>query len=64
MSKTVMLIHGAWLAPAGWEKFRGRCEAQDCTVQGPAWPLEHVPIERLRRAPHANNEFVTPLPWK
>jgi hypothetical protein len=23
MSKTVMLIHGAWLTPAGWEKFCG-----------------------------------------
>jgi hypothetical protein len=64
MSKTVTLIHGAWLTPAGWEKFRGRCEAQDYTVHAPAWPLEDVPIEQLQRAPHANDEFVTPLPWK
>jgi pimeloyl-ACP methyl ester carboxylesterase len=52
MTKTVMLIHGAWLTPAAWEKFRGRYEAKGYTVVAPPWPLEDVPIEQLRRSPH------------
>jgi hypothetical protein len=28
MSKTVMLIHGAWLTPAAWSLFRARYEAR------------------------------------
>lgn len=52
MSKTVMLIHGAWLTPASWEKFRQRYEARGYTVVAPPWPLEDQPIEELRRSPH------------
>lgn len=52
MSKTVMLIHGAWLTPAAWGPFRGRYESRGHKVVAPPWPLEDQPIEELRRAPH------------
>ncbi|WP_146648181.1 alpha/beta hydrolase [Labilithrix luteola] len=52
MSKTVMFIHGAWLTPASWDLFRSRFEAAGFDTIAPAWPLEHMPIERLRNDPH------------
>jgi pimeloyl-ACP methyl ester carboxylesterase len=51
MSKTVMLIHGAWLTPLSWEHFRARYEAAGYTVHAPAWPHEDIPLEQLRRSP-------------
>lgn len=51
MATTVMLIHGAWLTPLGWERFRSRYEGMGHTVLAPPWPLEDQPIEELRRAP-------------
>ena len=54
MSKTIMLIHGAWLTPASWDLFRARYEAQGYTVLAPPWPFEDRPIEDLRRSPHPN----------
>jgi len=59
MSKTVMLIHGAWLTPAGWENFRGRYEAQSYKVLAPPWPYEDVPIEELRRSPNRELKKLT-----
>lgn len=52
MSKTVVLIHGAWLTPAAWDFFRKRYEGQGFTVHAPAWPLEDRPVEELRQSPH------------
>ncbi len=46
MSKTVMLIHGAWLTPAAWGLFRARYEARGYKVTAPHWPLEDVPSAR------------------
>jgi pimeloyl-ACP methyl ester carboxylesterase len=52
MTKTVVLVHGAWLTPASWDRFRGRYEAAGYTVVTPAWPyLDRTPAE-LRRAPN------------
>lgn len=59
MSKTVVLIHGAWLTPAGWDLFRGRYEAQGYTVHAPAWPMEDVPIDQLRQTPNPNLRKLT-----
>ncbi|MGQ0648930.1 MAG: alpha/beta hydrolase [Gemmatimonadaceae bacterium] len=52
MSRTVMLIHGAWLTPASWDQFRGRYEALGFRCVAPAWPLMDRSVEALRRAPH------------
>ena len=51
MPKTIVLIHGAWLTPLAWEKFRARYEAKGFEVIAPPWPYEDVPLSELRRAP-------------
>lgn len=51
MTKTIMLIHGAWLTPDAWGNFRQRYEAAGYTVLTPAWPTLDRPIPELRRAP-------------
>ena len=39
MSKTIVLIHGAWVTPASWAGFRQPFEAAGYTVHAPTWPL-------------------------
>jgi len=51
MSKTVVLIHGAWLTPAAWDQVKTRYEGLGYTVIAPAWPHLDRPIAELRRAP-------------
>jgi pimeloyl-ACP methyl ester carboxylesterase len=52
MTKTIMLVHGAWLTPLAWAPFKARYEAQGYTVLAPAWPMDERPVPELRRAPH------------
>lgn len=59
MSNTVMLIHGAWLTPAGWSLFQSRYESRGYKVHAPAWPMEDVPLEELRRAPNPELRKLT-----
>jgi pimeloyl-ACP methyl ester carboxylesterase len=54
VSKTIVLIHGAWLTPASWDLFRARYAAQGYTTLAPPWPFEDRRIEDLRRSPHPN----------
>jgi pimeloyl-ACP methyl ester carboxylesterase len=42
MSKTIVLIHGAWLSPTAWDHFAARYEAKGYRVLQPAWPYEEV----------------------
>jgi pimeloyl-ACP methyl ester carboxylesterase len=51
MADTVMLIHGAWLTPSSWDRFRQRFEAAGMTVVAPPWPHLDRPVDELRRAP-------------
>lgn len=37
MSKTILLIHGAWLTPAIWRPWTALYEAQGYKVLAPAW---------------------------
>jgi pimeloyl-ACP methyl ester carboxylesterase len=37
-TKTVVMIHGAWMVPASWDGFKARYEAAGYTVLTPAWP--------------------------
>ncbi len=53
MSRTILLIHGAWLTPASWDPFRKRFEARGFSTVAPPWPLEDQPAEQLRRSPPA-----------
>src|SRR5260370_5110616 len=52
MSKTIMLIHGAWLNAHSWEGFEDRYEARGCTVIAPAWPLDDRSPAELRASPN------------
>jgi pimeloyl-ACP methyl ester carboxylesterase len=52
MTKTIMLVHGAWLTPTSWDGFKTRYEAKGYTVHAPAWPFDDRPVQELRRAPH------------
>ncbi|WP_199243233.1 triacylglycerol lipase [Vitiosangium sp. GDMCC 1.1324] len=47
-SKTIVLIHGAWLNPAAWEGFRARYEARGFKVIAPAWPYLDRSVADLR----------------
>jgi pimeloyl-ACP methyl ester carboxylesterase len=59
MSKTIVLVHGAWLTPASWDLFRTRYEAQGYTVLAPPWPFEDRRVVELRRSPHPNFAKLT-----
>ncbi len=48
MSKTIMLIHGAWLNSLAWEGFKARYEAQGYTVLTPDWPYDDRSPAELR----------------
>lgn len=52
MTKTIMLIHGAWLNSVSWEGFKARYEAKGYTVVAPDWPYDNRTPAELRRAPH------------
>lgn len=46
MTKTIMLIHGAWLNSKSWEKWKARYEAKGYAVVAPDWPGdEGDPVE-------------------
>ena len=51
MTKTIVLIHGAWLTPLGWEFFKKRYEDAGYTVHAPPWPHEDMPLEQFRATP-------------
>ena len=52
MSKTIMLIHGAWLNAHSWEGFKARYEARGYTVIAPSWPLDDRSPAELRASPN------------
>jgi len=51
MSKTIVLIHGAWLNSHSWEGFKARYEEAGYTVIAPDWPYDDRSPEELRAAP-------------
>lgn len=51
MSKTIMLIHGAWLNSRSWVGFKARYEAKGFRVVAPDWPLDDRSPAELRDAP-------------
>jgi len=51
MSKTIMLIHGAWLNSRAWEGFKARYEARGYTVLTPDWPYDDRSPAELRDSP-------------
>lgn len=51
MTKTIMLIHGAWLNSKSWEGFKARYEAKGYTVVAPDWPHDEGEPADLRANP-------------
>lgn len=51
MTKTIVLIHGAWLNSRSWEGFKGRYEAKGFRVLAPDWPLDDRTPKALRTEP-------------
>ena len=51
MSKSVILIHGAWLSPDCWQGWQSRFESSGYDCIAPAWPHHDRPVAELRRAP-------------
>ena len=51
MSKSIMLVHGAYVTPDCWSHFRQRFEDQGRTVIAPAWPYFDRPVAELQRSP-------------
>lgn len=52
MTKTIILIHGAWLNSLSWEGFKARYEAKGYTVIAPDWPYDDRSPAELRKAVH------------
>ncbi len=59
MSKTILLIHGAWLTPLCWGNFRRRYEAAGYQVVAPPWPFEDMPMAQLRAKPDPRLKKLT-----
>jgi pimeloyl-ACP methyl ester carboxylesterase len=59
MSKTILLVHGAWVTTHCWSGFREFFEAQGYDVVVPAWPHMNKPVEELRRSPDPRISALT-----
>lgn len=52
MTKTIMLIHGAWLNAKSWEQWVAYYEAKGFTVVAPNWPYDDADPAELREHSH------------
>jgi pimeloyl-ACP methyl ester carboxylesterase len=59
MSKTIMLVHGAWVTPDCWADFCKFFEDRGHAVLAPPWPYLDRPVEALRRSPDPRFAAVT-----
>ncbi|HEY9249487.1 MAG TPA: alpha/beta hydrolase [Rariglobus sp.] len=53
--KTILLIHGLWVTPRSWEKFKSRYESRGYNVLAPAWPGITGEVEDMQRDPSSFN---------
>lgn len=51
MSKTILLIHGAWLTHDSWSNFRGYFQSKGYSVVAPPWPYMEKAAVELRANP-------------
>lgn len=59
MSKTILLVHGAWVTPDCWAGFRAYFEDRGHKVVVPPWPYMDKPAEMLRRSPDPRMATLT-----
>lgn len=51
MTKTILLIHGAWLNGHSWKGFKDRYETRGYKVVAPSWPYDERSPAELRAKP-------------
>ncbi|HTK11773.1 MAG TPA: alpha/beta hydrolase [Ktedonobacteraceae bacterium] len=51
MSKTIIFIHGAWLAANSWDSFREYFASQGYATLVPSWPSKETSVDTLRANP-------------
>jgi len=51
MTRTIVFVHGAWVAPSCWDNFVGFFEQKGFRCMAPAWPHKDLPVEQLRKNP-------------
>jgi len=54
-SKTIVLIHGQWVTPSSWEKFKGYFESRGHKVIASPWPGINKDVAAMRRDPSSLN---------
>jgi pimeloyl-ACP methyl ester carboxylesterase len=47
----VVFVHGLWLLPSSWERWRALFEANDYTTLAPGWPDDPDTVEEAHRHP-------------
>lgn len=53
--KTILLIHGLWVTPSSWEKFKGYFESRGYNVIASPWPGISKDVTAMRRDPSGLN---------
>ncbi len=53
--KTILLIHGLWVTPSSWEKFKGYFESRGHNVIASPWPGINKDVAAMRRDPSGLN---------
>lgn len=53
--KTILLIHGLWVTPSSWEKFKGYFESRGYNVIASPWPGINKDVAAMRRDPSGLN---------
>ena len=48
---TIVMIHGLWMTPRSWERWKERYEQRGYKVLAPPWPGFEVEVEALREDP-------------
>jgi pimeloyl-ACP methyl ester carboxylesterase len=56
----IVLIHGLWMTPRSWEKWRARYEHRGYEVHTPAYPGLEVEVEALRDDPSPIERLTVP----
>ncbi len=55
VSNTIVLVHGLWVTPSSWDRFRQRYEGMGYTVHAPAWPGITGDVSAMRQDPSGLN---------
>ena len=53
--KSILLIHGLWVTPSSWEKFKGHFESRGYNVIASPWPGINQDVAGMRRDPSGLN---------